>query len=251
MRRKRAEEQDEQPADEVLDELVVREINTAYYAGAVGAPDRARARALNGFTVTSAITGALVAGGLAGGFAHQPTLVRAIGCGAAFLWLAAASVYLAAVAGGRSTQPKNDGSGRRGTATKQSQTGNEAQESAQRVIKRTTDELRGIRFLTTIALVLSLLAVLATAALLGLAVFGHGVRRDAIVVLTPAGAQALARACGDPSADGTRSVRARVNPDAIGEGFVDLAVDARTCARGSADVRLASGMIRAVSFASR
>jgi hypothetical protein len=215
-----------------LDPTVVQEINKAYYSSRLEEPDRARTRALNGFTVTSAIAAALVAAGAVGGFRGQPATMQALGCLTVFLWLAAGSSYLAAVAGWRRKTPPQ-------------QQARTAEESAKQRIARVNSDLKTIRRLIGGALRVSLLAVVATGTLLGLTILGTDTRKDAIVVLTPEGAQTLAQACGESTTQAARPIHAKVDPEALDNAFVDLSLDG--CVGGT-DVRIASAMIRVISI---
>lgn len=73
------------------------EIVKAYYANVVGAAQVARGRAQVGFTIASAVTVALGAGGIFSGIAERSVAVRVLGAIALAAWFAAAFAFLWAV----------------------------------------------------------------------------------------------------------------------------------------------------------
>ncbi len=219
-----------------LDSSVIDEVNKAYYSRLIDAPDKARARALNGFTVASAIVAALVAAGLAKGLGDASALLRAVGCGALVLWLLAGASYVAAVAGWqmRKWSP---------------QSANDANDAAWNRIEETKRDLASIRLATGIAQAFSILALAMTLALIGIAVLQNGSSRRVAVTLTAKGAREVATACGwaRRSSPPSTTFRVRLDAGSLGDRFTALRFDAGACREQAAEVLVGTGDIRLVT----
>jgi hypothetical protein len=77
---------------------VVDAVTSAYYTEALKGPEAARARAQNGWTISSAVAGALVAAGAITGTSQERGWVLDVGVVALTVWLIAAALYTAAAA---------------------------------------------------------------------------------------------------------------------------------------------------------
>lgn len=218
-----------------LNQTVIDEVNKAYYSRLVEAPDRARTRALNAFTIVSAVAAALVAAGLANGFGRRPSGVQALGYATVVLWLTAGAGYLTAVA----LAPRR----------KKLPDTNDANESARRKIDAARAETRFVRWTTFGAHLVSLLALTATVALLAFTLFGETVRKQATVTLDEEGAKEVARVCTTgPLASGKpQRFRARVDPGALEAKFVELRLDAGACGRKTVRLRVRTELVAAVA----
>lgn len=219
-----------------LDPLVVGEVNKAYYSTVLMAPERARTRALNASTIAGTAAGALVAAGAIGDVERLPWWIALCGYVTVLLWLAAATAYLAAVAGPARAA---------GAGPAVNEGADAAAVSAQRKIAATEQRLRLIQRRAGVAHRLAVAAVVATALIIGLtAVAARGdAREQATVVLSADGARELGRVCG--TVRGT--VRARVDPQSLGGDVLRLELGERVCA-GRDEVSLRSELVTVVAF---
>jgi hypothetical protein len=215
---------------ESLADEVVSEVNRAYYGRLVEAPDRARTRALNGFTVVSAIAAALVAAGLAKGIDGAPGAVQAFGFVSLALWLLAGGAFLAAVADPRLKRKPT------GSATN-------ANDAAWDRIEEARREIRSIRVASGAAQVLSAIALVVTIAMVGLALLENGASEWATVTLDRRGATRVAAACHRGSGNAGPTYRVKLDPGSLGDSFPALRFPAGDCRGEEATVYVPAATI--------
>ncbi|HEX5988969.1 MAG TPA: hypothetical protein VFY75_01985 [Solirubrobacterales bacterium] len=217
-----------------LDPVVIAEINKAYYSRLVEAPERERVRALNGFTIASAIVAAIVAAGLAKGLGDASAALRSIGYATLVLWLLAGGGYLAAVAGWSFRQERR-------------RSADNANDAAWNRIEETEAEMRSIRLPMSAAQALSLIALAATLLLVGIALFQESPGERQRVVLTAAGTREVAAFCERIDDDRPAThLRAEVDRGSLEGNFAELGFSAGGCMADAADVLIRSDAIRAI-----
>jgi hypothetical protein len=216
-----------------LADTVVEEILKAYYSKLIEAPDRERARALNGFTVASGISAALVAAGLARGIGDAPVHLQAMALTSLILWLGACGAYLVAVGWSR-------GKRRPSSPT------TDPNEAAWQRIDETTQALTPIRRASGLAQILSLLALLATALLISSALLGGEGKAGATVLLTRDGARQISAICDQgPAGSGReRGIEVRLDPDDLGGEFTEIAFAAGDCLGRPEELRIRTKTIQ-------
>jgi hypothetical protein len=218
------------PQRKPLASEVVSEVNRAYYGKLVEAPDRARTRALNGFTVVSAIVAALVAAGLAKGIDGAPAAVQVFGFISLTFWMLAGGAFLAAVTGLRLKRKPN------GSATN-------ANDAAWDRIEEARSEIRSIRVTSGVAQVLSVIALVVTIVLVGLALLESGASEWATVTLDRRGAARVAGACHRGSGNGGPTYRVKLDPGSLGDSFPTLRFPAGDCRDEEATVYVPAATI--------
>ncbi len=224
------------PAFDELSELqavapeVQAEVLKAYYPRAVAQADAARARALNAFTVASAVATAIVTAGVVTGIQDRPPLVQIAGVFAFTAWLAAAAAFARALAGGvRRTH--------RGAT-------DDPQVFAAFALDNARHERAVVDWRLSVAQVITVVAMATTvvAVAAGLATTQDLARRDATLVLSPAGQARLAEVCGA----GTPTVEGKVVVTTLADEFVDIRLAPGHCGGGETDVRLRRDDVLAV-----
>jgi hypothetical protein len=217
-----------------LSPAAVKAVIDAYYPSALATGDRLRARALNGFTVASAVAAALVAAGLVTGLGRLGGWLGAVGVLAVALWFAAAAGYLWAVTG-------------KVTVDKRPAAQSDA-ELADRRLDRADKEVDALAPRLQKAFVLTLAALMATAAALGLAAFAPAdPRQEATVLLTADGARELRRVCGNQGS----VVHARVDPDRLNRTLIPFRIVPKDCRGRWLNVVLADSLVSTITFDER
>lgn len=218
------------PPRESLADEVVNEVNRAYYGKLVEAPDRARIRALNGFTVVSAIVAGLVAAGLAKGIDGAPAVVQVVGFASLTFWLLAGGAFLSAVAELRLRQ-------------KPGKSATNAKDAAWDRIEEVRGEIRSIRVSSGAAQILSAIALVATIALVGLALLDSDASEWATVTLDRRGAARVADACHRGSGNAGPTYRVKLDPGSLDDSFPALRFPAGDCRGQEATVYVPAATI--------
>jgi hypothetical protein len=220
-----------EPARPTLPPIVVKAVLEAYYPSALAAGDRVRTRAVNGFTVASAIGAGLVAAGLASGLGSLGGGLEAVGFIAVILWLAAAAAYLWAVSWRVKAAPRPEAK--------------TEEDLANNRLSRADEEVDGLTPRIQTAFWLTLGALVATVVVIALAVFARpDPRHSATVLLTRWGAREFRQVCGEERF----VVRARVDPSQLQGRFIPLSIIAPECGRHERDVDLSAALIIEVVF---
>jgi len=218
-------------AQEQLSEAVVDEIVKAYYPRLVAEADAARARGSNAYTIASAIAAALVAAGIFGGIQDRPTSVKLVLYFALALWLAAACGYIYAVAG--TVKPTHTGVV--GVKTFPYQ-----------VAENSRNAAAVIGFRLAVSQWLTVLAIVTTAAGLGLALFlpGTDETKAATVFLSQEGRRDLLALCGRSAP----AITGRINPDELDGQFLRVTSAQPACPRAGREIRIRTSAIRSVAL---
>jgi len=220
--------------DLTRDELspdAVKAIVDAYYPNALATGDRLRTRALNGFTVASAVAAALVAAGLVTGLGRLGGPLEAAGVLAVVLWLAAAAAYLWAVTGRVAAD-------KRPAAQSDAELANRRLDRANREVDALAPRIQRGFFLTLCGLTVTIVAIV-------IAAFAPpDPRQWATVTLTTDGAQELGRVCGKRRS----TVRARVDPDRLGRNLIAFRIVAKDCGGRRLDVYLKHSFITTIAL---
>jgi hypothetical protein len=210
-----------------IDPRVIGAIGAAYYARAATAPDLARSRAQNGFTIASFLAGGLVGAGLLSRGASVPIAVRILGACALAAWVAGAALYARAVAEPVALR----------TGTQKS-----AADFVVKVLANAQEEREKVDSRRRLAQQASMVAAALTAAAVALGILltpGQDTQ-SASVVLTAQGVAAVRVLCGS----GARVVHGQLDPASLDSRFISLRPDIRGCA--SKELHLPGGDVAEV-----
>lgn len=204
-------------------------IVSAYYPRRVSAVDTARARAQSAYAIASTLAGVLVGAGLLTTLEDRPMPVRILGIVALIGWLAAAGLYLRAVAS--PVIVKRHGA-QRG-----------ANNFVERVLEQSSAERDEIDARLKLANRASFFALVATAATVSLALLiADDVRERGTVVLTDSGAVSVGRICPQLPVDLVGEIKA----GSIGSETLVVKADAGQCDEVAVDLVIARSAVAAV-----
>jgi hypothetical protein len=190
-----------------------------YYRRGVEAPDRERARAEKGYTISSAVAGALVAAGVFGDLSSQTNLVKGLGLSALILWIVTALLYVRAVAAPTSQLPRPPRKGWDG-----------AGEFLQAVSTHVANDVAEIRQRAAAAWLVTLLAVATTFAALAAGVADVPVERTSgTITLTAKGRTAIAPICGP-----TQTFSGEIDLATLDDEFIEIQPDPGVCSETDA-----------------
>ena len=202
------------PADRTSADAL-KTVVEAYYQRGVEAADRERDRAERGYTIASAVAGALVAAGVFGDFEDKPNVVKALGLSALFVWVVVALLYVWAVAVPTSDLPRPASGGWN--------TPGEFMAAVSMQVKKDRDDIRSrarAAVLTTIGAVLLTFAALITGV-----TQRTNTTQAATVSLDPKALQALAPICKPTNS----TLSGNIDPHALEKDFVTITVAAGSC----------------------
>lgn len=206
----------------------------AYYPAALKKADDARGRAQNGYTIAGAVAAAIVAAGVFGDIGEEQDVVQGLGVAALVLWLAAAVLFMWAVAA-RVSLPT-------------SQVADDADAFVTAVIDRAQSEQERIEDRINRALGATVLAIVVTlvALIMALTTSASAASVKGTLVLTPAGSTTVGRVCGGAPA----TVTVSTDPSGLSAAFVKVVIT-KGCSnrQGEVTLRLAKGTI--AGFAAR
>lgn len=216
-------------------EAVVKAVVDAYYPEALKEAGSARSRAQAGYAIAGAIATAIIAGGVIGGLGSERGVVQAVGVLAVVGWLSAALLYNWAVSGPVDLPDAAMATDKDAFVT--------------HVLDSVKTQRAAIEKRTAHAFTAAIAAVVVTLAALVLALTTAtpAARSHGALSLTKLGRDSVRAICGERRA----TVSGTVDPGALGDAFVTVAIDGRDCggAVKPVEVRFAKGSI--ASFAAR
>jgi hypothetical protein len=212
-----------------VNSAVADEVVKAYYPTVVASGDSARTRAQTAYTIASAVATAIVAAGIFGGIDDATCAVKLLGVAALAAWLAAAALFMFAVAG--RIDPPVTGDQPDASAFVRAVVGN-AKFERSKIGERSANALR----MSLVAMAITLVAVI-------VAWMEPTSSRavDGTVALSPAGVAHVALLCG---ARPPNPMAGSFDPSSLTDEIVAIDVDASWCGNAKRTLRIRKVAIR-------
>jgi hypothetical protein len=200
----------------------------AFYPGVLKQAEDARGRAQNGYAIAGAVAAAIVAAGVFGDIGKEQDFVQGLGVGALVLWLAAAVVFMWAVAAKVEVPTSEDAA--------------DADAFVTAVLDRAKTERETIESRIDWALGATVLAIVVTVVALILALTTSAAAKSVsgTLVLTKAGTTTVGQVCGGTPA----TVSVNTDPAGLSAAVVKVVITNGCTKRpGKVTLRLAKGTI--------